>query len=139
MPSELDRAAFARVFIDDREHSKHPPVVGAVLDEVLRPDMGSLLGPQADTGPVIEQQSPPSWLLPGHFQARLPPKPLNSLVVDVPTSPSKQGRDPAVAVTAEPRCELDDPANELRLIVRCLELATLCRSSLLEHTTGSSL
>jgi hypothetical protein len=38
-PFDRYRKTFSRVFIDNREHAEHLAAVGAVLDEVIGPDM----------------------------------------------------------------------------------------------------
>ena len=43
-----DRQAFSRELIDDVEHSILLSVVGAILDEVVGPDMVGIFGPQPD-------------------------------------------------------------------------------------------
>ena len=125
MPSDIDRKAFARVLVNDHEHSENAPVVRAMMNEVIGPDMVSMLGPSPDAGPIVQPQSPPLWLLLRYFQAFLPPEPFGSLVVNIPAFPSKQRCDPSIAVAAELCSQRDDSSNEPRLILRRLELAAL--------------
>jgi hypothetical protein len=61
-----------------------------MMNEVIGPDMVSMLGPSPDAGTIVQPQSSPLWLFLRYFQAFLPPEPLDSFVVNVPAFPSKQ-------------------------------------------------
>ena len=58
-----DRQAFAGELVDDVEHAELPSVVGAVLDEVVGPDVVAVLRPQPDAGAVVEPEPAPLRLL----------------------------------------------------------------------------
>lgn len=51
---DADRDALMRELIDDIEHAILPPLMGAIFDEVVRPDMVAALRPKADAGPIVE-------------------------------------------------------------------------------------
>ena len=53
-----DRQALMGELIDDVEHAVLAPVMRAVLDEVVGPDVIGLLGPQTDAGAVVNQRRP---------------------------------------------------------------------------------
>jgi len=81
---DADRQAFMREFVDDVEHAILSPVMGAVFDEVIGPDMVGALGAKADAGSVREPE-PTSFGLSGrNLQPLASPDPLDPLVVDHP-------------------------------------------------------
>jgi hypothetical protein len=57
-----------RELIDHIEHPVLAAIMGAVLDEVVGPDMVGMLGPQADAGAVGQPQPSAFGLLGRHFQ-----------------------------------------------------------------------
>lgn len=69
------------IFIDHVEHAVFATVMGAVFDEVIGPDVVAPLGPQADTGAVVEPQTPTFRLFAGHLEPLTSPDPLDPLVV----------------------------------------------------------
>ena len=58
------------------------------------------LGAKSDTRSVVQPEPPLFRLFHWHFQPLASPKPLNPLVVDLPTSISQHGRDPPITVAA---------------------------------------
>ena len=44
----LNGQTFVGKFVDDVEHAEFASIMGALLDEVVRPDVGGALGPQPD-------------------------------------------------------------------------------------------
>ena len=48
LAGDPDRQAFVGELVDHIEHSIFPSIVGAVLDEVIGPDVIAVLGPQPD-------------------------------------------------------------------------------------------
>ena len=53
--------------IDDREHAERLAVMGAVLDEIIGPDMFGVLRPKTDARLVIEPQPAQLRLLLGNL------------------------------------------------------------------------
>ena len=53
-----DGQAFVGELVDDVEHPEPPPVVGALLDEVIGPHMIAMHWPQPDARAVRQPQSP---------------------------------------------------------------------------------
>jgi hypothetical protein len=51
---DADGDAFMRELIDDIEHAILPPLMGAVLDEVVGPDVVKALCAEADARSVVE-------------------------------------------------------------------------------------
>jgi hypothetical protein len=69
--------------------------------------MAAVFRPQPYAGPIIQLQSSLLKLFHGHYQPLTSPQALNALVIDQPTSLSKQGRDPSVPVPAILPCKFD--------------------------------
>src|SRR3954463_13954734 len=84
LPVDADRQALPGKLVDDVEHAELPAVVGAVLDEVVRPDMVGALGSEPHAGAVIQPQTPLLRLLARHFEPLLPPDAFNPLGVHRP-------------------------------------------------------
>ncbi len=51
---DADGYALVRELVDDIEHPVLPPLMGAVFDEVVRPDMVATLRAEADARSVVE-------------------------------------------------------------------------------------
>ena len=51
---DADGDALVGELVDDIEHAILPPLMGAVLDEVIRPDMVAALRPEADARSITE-------------------------------------------------------------------------------------
>jgi len=51
---DADRDALVRELIDDIEHAILPPLMGAIFDEVVRPDVVAALCAEADARSIIE-------------------------------------------------------------------------------------
>ncbi len=133
LPVHPNGQALARELVDDVEHAELAPVMGAILNKVIRPDMIRILGPQADAGSVVEPE--PSFLrLPlRHFEPLPSPDPLDPLLVHEPAGLPQQGRDAPVAITAVLGRHGDDVGRQPCLIVSSLRDAPLRRAMLSEH------
>lgn len=59
----VDRQAVSRERIDDCEHADLTPVPGAVLTDIISPDVVRTRGPKPFAGPIVEPKPPPFWLL----------------------------------------------------------------------------
>ena len=117
-----------------------PSVVGAVLDEVVGPDVVRALRPQPDARSVREPEPATPGLLLRDLQPLASPDPLDPLVVDHPArGRAQQLRDLAVAVAAVPPGELDDVGREPFLVVPAPRALPLCRAVLAERGTGTTL
>ena len=98
-----DGQAATRELVDHSEHAKASPVLGAVLHEVIRPDVIGPLRSQADAGAVIEPEAPALGLYLWHFQPFPPPDAVDALDDDLPAFVDQQSADAPVAVAAIPR------------------------------------
>src|SRR5450830_385634 len=72
--------------------------MGAVLDEVVRPDVVGMRRPQTNAGAICEPEAAPFGLLLGNLQPLTSPDPLDPRVADQPASITQQGGDLAVAI-----------------------------------------
>src|SRR5260370_27545964 len=90
------------------EHRVLAAIMGAVLDEVVGPDMVGMLGPQADAGAIGQPQPSAFGLLGRHLQPFATPARLDPAVADRPAGLSEQRGDLAIAVTTVLTGELDD-------------------------------
>ena len=125
--------------VDDVEHANPVSVVGAVLDEVVGPDVIAVLGPEPDTGAVVEPEATPLGLPGRNLQPLASPDPLDPLVVHEPARIPQQGRDLAVAIATILARKLDDVGRELFLVVPAPRALALRRAVLAERRTGAAL
>src|ERR1700690_541620 len=86
--------------VDDVEHAVLPAIMGALLDEVVGPDVVGMLRPQTNAGAICEPEVAPFGLLLRNLQPLTPPDPLDPCVADQPASITQQGSDLAVAIAA---------------------------------------
>jgi hypothetical protein len=114
--------------------------MGAVLDEVVGPDVVRVFGPQPQARSVRQPEPAALGLLAWHLEPLAPPDPLHPLVVDQPArGRAQQLRDLAVAVAAILPSKLDDVGGEPFLVVPAPRDPALCRAVLLERCTGAPL
>jgi hypothetical protein len=81
-----DRQAFMGKLIDDIEHSVLPSIVGAILDEVVRPDVVAMLRPQPAALPIRQPKPAAFRLFVGNLQPPALPDPFDPFVIDDPAS-----------------------------------------------------
>jgi hypothetical protein len=114
--------------------------MGAILDEVVGPDMVGALGPQPDARSVRQPEPAALGLLLGDLQPLAAPDPLHPLVVDHPArrGPQQLG-DLAVAVAAVLARELDDVGRELFLVVPAPRKLALRRAVLAKRSANAAL
>ena len=113
--------------------------MGALLDEVVGPDVVAVLGPESDARAIGQPQTAALRLLGGHLQPLASPDPLDPLVVDQPAGPAQQRCDLAVAVTAILPGQLDDVGCQPLLIITAPRDLALRRAMLAERRTGAAL
>ena len=95
--------------------------------------------PKADTGPVVQPQSATLRLFLWDFQPLTPPDAIDALLVHMPAIPSQQGRDPAVAIPAEPFRQGDDGCCQHILVLTRHARLALSGTVLADHTAGPAL
>ena len=125
LPLHPDGQALAGELVDDVEHPVLAPVMRAVLDEVVGPDVVRALRPQPDARAVVEPEPAPLGLPPRHLEPLPPPDPLDPLAVHRPARIPQQGGDPAVAVAAVAGGERDDRGGQCRLVISCRQTFAL--------------
>ena len=134
-----DRQALVRELIDHIEHPVLAAIMGAVLDEVVGPDMVGMLGPQADAGAIGQPQPSAFGLLGRHFQPFATPDPLHPTVADRPAGLSEQRGDLAITITTVLTSELDDIGRQPFGIFPAPRDLALRRAVLPERRTGATL
>jgi hypothetical protein len=134
-----DRQALVRELVEDIEHAILPPIMRAMLDEVVGPHVIAMLRSQADARTIRQPQTTSFGLLLGNLQPLTSPNPLDPFVVHNPASVAKQGCDFAVAVATILPGELDDVGRQPLLVVAALRRLALCRAVLAERRTGATL
>ena len=105
---DADRNALVGELVDDVERAVVSPIVGSVLDKVIRQDMVRILRPQPDGGPVGKPRPGALGFFQGNFQPLAPSDPLDLLVVDDPARLVQQLGDFAIAVASILPGELDN-------------------------------
>ena len=113
--------------------------MGALLEEVVRPDVVGALGPQPDARSISQPQTGALGLPGGDFQPLASPDPLDPLVVDQPAGPTQKLGDLAIAVAAVLPGQLDDVVGQPRFIVTAPRDLALRRAMLPERRTGTAL
>ena len=125
--------------VDDVQHPVLPPVMGAVLDKVVGPDVIAVLWPQPDARSVIEPQPPAFRLPPWNLQPLAPTDPFDPLTIDQPARIPQQRRDLAVAVAAIETGEFDDVGGQPLFVVAPRWRLALRRTMLSERRTCATL
>src|SRR5690606_6510480 len=118
LPVHSDGQAFPCELVDDVEHAELAPVMGAILDKVVAPDMIGILRPQSDAGSVVEPEPSFLRLLLWHFEPLLPPDPLHPFAVHLPAGVPQQGCDAPVAIAAVLESKRGDVGGQSRLVIR---------------------
>jgi len=124
------------------EHVEHPvpaSIVSTVLDEVVGPDVVTVLGPQPNARSVGQPEPAALGLFVGDFEPLASPDALDPLVVDRPARLTKQPGDLAIAVAAVLSSQLDDIGREPFLILTTTRDFALRRAVLPERRTGAAL
>jgi hypothetical protein len=114
--------------------------MGAVLDEVMGPDMVGALGAPADARSAVEPEPAPFGLFGRDFQPLAPPDLLDPLVVDDPACRCpKRLRDLPIAITAMLAGEFDKVGGQPFLVVSPRGNAASGGPVLPEHPTNPAL
>ena len=114
--------------------------MGAVLDEVVGPDVVRALGPQPDAGAVRQPEPATLGLLRRNLEPLAAPDPLDPLVVDQPArGRAQQLGDLAVAVAAILAGELDDVGGEPLLVISAPRAFALRRAMLAKRSAHTAL
>jgi hypothetical protein len=125
--------------IDDVEQADFAPVMGALLDEVIGPDVVGALGPQPDARSISQPQAGALGLPGRDFQPLASPDPLDPLVIDQPAGPAQQLGDLAIAVAAILPGQFDEVGGQPGFILSAMGDLALRRAMLAERRTGATL
>ena len=139
LAGDTDRQAFMGELVEHVEHAILASVVGAVLDEVVGPDVIALLRPQPDARSVGQPEPAAFGLLIGDLQPLASPDTLDPLVVDYPARLAQQSCDLAIAVAAVLPGKLDNIGRQTLLVVTAARDLALRRAMLPERRTGATL
>src|SRR4249920_198102 len=132
LPADADRQALPGELVDDVEHAETPSIVGAVLNEVVGPDMVGMLRPKPDARVLVAPEAPALRLLVRNLEPLAPPDPLNPFEVHHPARPAQHRGDPTIAIAAILGSQCDDVGGQRRFIIQGLRDLALRRSMLAE-------
>ena len=139
LPRDDNGQAAARELVEHHEHAEGPTILGAILDEVVGPDV---IGPprsQANTRAIVEPEAAPFRLLCRHFQPFPAPDAVDPLDVHPPAFGNEHLADATVAVATIARRQAHDRVRQRRHVVGCLLPPPLPRPRLPYDSTGSAL
>ena len=138
LPADPDRQAFPGELVDHVEHAEAPSVVGAILDEVVGPDMVGMFRPKPDAGVLVAPEPAALGLLVRNLQPLAPPDPLDPFDVHHPAGSMQHRRDATIAVAAILDGERDDVGGQRRFIIRCRRDLALRGSMLAQNPARPS-
>ena len=133
------RQTFVREFADYIEYSILPPLLGAIIHEIVRPDMVGALGTQAHARTVIEPETTSLGLLGWNFQPFASPDAFDTPIVDKPAGLPEQRFDPAVAIATVFAGEFNDVGGQPFLVFSPARRLALRRTVLTEHPARPAL
>jgi hypothetical protein len=139
LSADADRQAFMGELIDDVEHAELAPLVGAVLNEVIGPDVIGMLWPQPDAGAIGEPQATSFGLFGRDLQTLPLPDPLNPAIADRPARLAQQGSHLAIAKTTVLPSQFDNIDGETFGVFSAPRDLALRRAVLPERRTGTAL
>ena len=119
-PFNTDGEALTRALVDDAEHAEDLPIMRAVLNEVIRPDMAFVLWPEPDARSIIKPEPSSFWLLHWNLKPFTSPNAVHALLIHMPTVCAEQRGDTAIAISPEPGCQFDNGLGQRVLITACL-------------------
>ena len=134
-----DHQRLPGVLVDDVGQPIGAAVMGAVVDEVIGPDMVRTLRPKPDAGAVVQPQPTPLRLPRRNLQPLPPPDPLHPLGVHPPARLAQQRRDPAIPVATVLTRQLDDVGGQPRLVGAAPRRLALRGAVLAEGAPGPAL
>lgn len=110
--------------------------MGAILDEVVGPDMVGVLWSKTDTRPIIEPQPATLELLLRNLQPFTLADPFHTAGTDVPALRTQHRRNAAIAMAAVLACQADDRRRQGLLIGHGNPHAPLRRTRLTQIAAG---
>src|ERR1700756_106613 len=97
-----------RVFINQVQHAHCPSIVSEGADEVVRPDVILMLGPQPHARAVIEPQASTRFLLLWNLQPFAAPDPFHSILAHNPAGLMQLDRDAPITIPTKLAGQRDD-------------------------------
>ena len=134
-----DGQALVGELVDDVEQANFAPVMGALLEKVVGPDVVGALGPQPDARSVGQPQPAALGLPGGDLQPLASPDPLDPFVVDQPAGSAQQFGDLAIAVAAVLPGQLGNVVRQPGFVVTAPRNLALRRAMLVERRAGTTL
>ena len=139
LAGDADCQAFMGELVEHVEHPILASIVGAVLDEVVGPDVIAALGPQPNARSISQPEPAALGLLMGNLQPLALSDTLDPLVVDCPARLAQQRGDLAIAIAAVLPGKLDNIGGEMLLVVTTARDLALRRARLPERRTSATL
>ena len=115
-PLDTYRETLTRMLVDDAQHAEDLSIVGAILNEVIGPDMALVRRPEPHARSIIQPQPPALRLLLRDFQPFTAPYAIDALLIHMPAVSPQQFSDPAIAISAELSGQPDDRFCQRRLV-----------------------
>ncbi len=126
------------MLIQDVQRPERPAIVRPMMNEVIRPDMVAIFGPETNARAIVEPKPAFLRLFHGHFEPLTSPQALDTLVVHQPTCIPQQSRNPTIAVSTILAGQLDYVCNQTILVSSANGQTSLCGSMLPQDTTNPS-
>jgi hypothetical protein len=99
IPLHDNSQTFTAVFINDREHLDRSAIVSAIRHKIISPYMVPMGRSKTNARTIIQPQTTPLGLSLGDLQAFLPPDPLHTLMINLPSLPVQKSCNQTVAIT----------------------------------------
>lgn len=99
----------AVVLVENVENPKGPTILSPIRDEVIRPDMMAVRGPQPEARPIGAPESSALRLFRWHFEAFVSPNCVHAIFAHVPALASQEIRHGSVARPPVLLGQGDDP------------------------------
>jgi len=125
--------------VDHVEHPVLPTIVGAILDEIIGPDVVRVFRPQTDTRAIVEPQPSALRLLDGYLQPLTSPDPSHPPEAHRPAGSAQHLGDAPITVTAALDRERDNLSGQSHLVAARLRYLALRRAMLAQSTAGEPL
>ena len=138
-PFDPDSETLTGVLVDHTQHAEDLPVMGAILNEVIRPDMALVFRPEPDARAIIQPEPSSFGLLHWNLKPFTSPDAVDALLIHVPTIAPQQGRDPAIPISTMPRGKFDNGICQRLLVTTKRSWFALCGAMLADHAAGSAL
>jgi hypothetical protein len=134
-----DHERLPGVFVDDVERSIDPPVSGAILDEVIGPNVVGPLRPKTHAGAIVQPEPPFLLLFLRNLQPFTSPDAFDPFVVHTPARIGQKAGDHPISIAAIFVCQLNDVVGQPFFISAAVRHLTLRGSMLTQSAAGAAL